>query len=288
MKILLLLPVAAGVLAATNTESKDYFTPENVRAFADHLFDAGDYLAAIPEYHRFLVMADTPAPNADTIYFRIGLCYRRAKVSDRALDYFSMVRGQFPASPLARAATFQSALLLFFAGAYDSSHVLLAIPDSGIVREPPEGDWRLLKAAGYLQQRQWLPAARLLVGPEDADTLDQRLMAFVGQCRALPRKQPWLAAVLSAAVPGAGKLYCGRPFDALPSFFGIGVMTWEAYSGFDRDGLKSVQGWIFGTIGGIFYLGNIYGSAVGAGIYNEEQEAALRSRIALYVRARFD
>jgi hypothetical protein len=36
-----------------------------------------------------------------------------------------------------------------------------------------------------------------------------------------------------------------------------------------------VRGWIFGSIGAVFYAGNIYGSTVAARVYNHQLEVSL-------------
>ncbi|MEJ2567876.1 MAG: hypothetical protein P8Z50_03225 [candidate division WOR-3 bacterium] len=67
----------------------------------------------------------------------------------------------------------------------------------------------------------------------------------------------------------------------------VGITGWQAYEGFKADGVHSVKGWIFGVVGGIFYLGNIYGSVVAADIYNEEQEVFFRLSVNKYLNENF-
>ena len=77
-----------------------------------------------------------------------------------------------------------------------------------------------------------------------------------------PRRSPFLAAALSSAIPGAGKVYAGRPADGLYSLLVTGSSTWVAVS-YGRDEHWGRAG-LFGAMGLFFYLGNIYGSAVEA------------------------
>lgn len=93
-------------------------------------------------------------------------------------------------------------------------------------------------------------------------------------CRKLHRadslkfKSRTLAGGLSAIIPGLGKMYCNRFGDGVYSLLITGLLTWQAYDGFEEDGSSSTRGWIFAAVGGAFYLGNIYGAAVAAGMYN--------------------
>ena len=84
----------------------------------------------------------------------------------------------------------------------------------------------------------------------------------------LKRKSPALAACMSGIIPGSGKWYAGERKDAVIGFISIGMMAYQAYRGFKKDGTSSVYGWISAGLGTGFYLGNIYGSARSAKRYN--------------------
>lgn len=85
-------------------------------------------------------------------------------------------------------------------------------------------------------------------------------------------RSPALALGLSIVIPGSGKIYTGDWEDGLFSFAGIGASAWQAYNGFQRDGIESVYGWIFASIGGVLYLSNIYGSFKSAKLFNKRHE----------------
>lgn len=87
-------------------------------------------------------------------------------------------------------------------------------------------------------------------------------------------KKPFVAGTLSAVVPGTGKIYTGFWQDGVLSFLSIGVSSWQAYTGFDKDGSNSIYGWSFSALAGVLYLANIYGSAKSAkhiNSFNEEK-----------------
>lgn len=95
----------------------------------------------------------------------------------------------------------------------------------------------------------------------------------------LKHRSPWLAALLSVIVPGAGRAYIGRWGDGVFSFALVGAPAGFAAYEFSRSGVSSVGGWILASVGGLFYLGDIYGSAIGAVIYNREQADELNTKI---------
>lgn len=79
-------------------------------------------------------------------------------------------------------------------------------------------------------------------------------------------KSPFVAGLLSAFVPGAGKYYNGQVGAgtmALVTTGIFGLQTWESYR---KVGPKSARFLIFGTAFALFYTANIWGSVVSVGI----------------------
>ena len=126
-----------------------------------------------------------------------------------------------------------------------------------------------------------LAIAREADAPTDAGLTRWRRQdqEWLRQREALPSKSPWLAAGLSAVVPGLGRVYIGRWQDGLVSFLLVGVAAALATQGFYEDGTSSVRGWILASTAGLFYAGNVYGSAVGALVQRRDAEAALAQKV---------
>jgi hypothetical protein len=135
-------------------------------------------------------------------------------------------------------------------------------------------------------------AARRLGQPAPPDPLlatwraeDLELLA---RARAVPRPSPWLAGALSAVVPGLGRVYIGRWEDGLMSLLLVGVPAAFSTNGFVHDGRGSVRGWILGSLAGVLYVGNVYGSAVGAGVATREAERRVLSEVEVAAARRLD
>lgn len=136
----------------------------------------------------------------------------------------------------------------------------------------------LLAGAGYardLEGRLLDPVSRYL-GPEPGAGGGPGADPFTPAVEAPTRapKPAATAAVLSTLIPGAGKLYAGRPADALVAALATGLPLTFAVQDFRRDGVDSVRGWFMATLAGGFYLGNIWGSAAAAG---EDRDPSLSS-----------
>jgi len=83
-------------------------------------------------------------------------------------------------------------------------------------------------------------------------------------------KKMWLAGLMSAIVPGSGKMYAGKTGEGIASLLMVGstgLVTWENHR---KLGVKNLKTILFGSIFTIFYVGNIYGSVFSVKISNEE------------------
>ena len=83
-------------------------------------------------------------------------------------------------------------------------------------------------------------------------------------------KSPALAVIMSAVIPGSGKAYSKRWGDALVSFLFVGTNAYASYRAFNKKGIKSVNGWVFGGLAFSFYSANLWGSAKAAKWYNSD------------------
>ncbi len=94
------------------------------------------------------------------------------------------------------------------------------------------------------------------------------------------RKSPLKAGLLSAIVPGLGKLYVGGQLGQSISTFiqnaVFGIQTIEAYK---KSGPKSARFIIYGGLFSVFYLGNIWGSALSVSIKRQEFNEIINDQI---------
>lgn len=76
--------------------------------------------------------------------------------------------------------------------------------------------------------------------------------------------------MMSTIIPGSGKAYSKRWGDAVISFLFVTTNAYASYRAFNKKGIKSVNGWIFGGLAFSFYSANLWGSAKAARIYNSQ------------------
>lgn len=253
----------------------DYYAPQNILKFAEYLYDEEDYLRAAGEYQRYLFYSQE---KADSVLYKIGLCYRLSGKMEKSLAVFQKVLKEYPHSDISTSASYQVGYSYFLTGQHDTSisHMKEAI--NGIEHDNEVWKFKHLMGLNYFQQKRWDDAHRLFSslalvnGDEDSKAAAINLSRYAEEGKRLPRKNRFLAGFSSAILPGAGKVYTGRAYDGLYSFVILGVTGWLTYDGFRKGGANSIKGWSFGMLSGIFYLGNVYGSVLAAQIYNRRVE----------------
>ncbi|MXV76466.1 tetratricopeptide repeat protein [Candidatus Poribacteria bacterium] len=268
--LLIILLNTALLSFAGSEESFAYYSPENILRFADSLYAQGDYLRAAGEYQRYLFYQ--PQESAQ-IHYKIAICYRFGGKTEQAIQGFEALLRTYPEGQFASRVYYQIGATYFLMDRYEQSSQFLheALPRITDTRQHAEAEQ--LIGLSYLRQKRWSEAGRLFKALQASDVIQIREKAevyhiYAEKGAALPTRSPFLAGTLSAIVPGAGRLYTGRFGDVLNTLFTVGLTGWQAYDGFRRDGLSSAKGWTLGTLCGIFYVGNIYGSVISARVYN--------------------
>ncbi|WP_421877746.1 hypothetical protein [Marinoscillum sp.] len=102
------------------------------------------------------------------------------------------------------------------------------------------------------------------------------------------RKSPFVAGLLSAIIPGSGKLYNGQIGPGVMGLVSTGIFGLQAYEGYRKDGLKSARFIIFGGLFTTFYVANIWGSVVSVRVseqrYNHTVDEAIYINMHLPIR----
>ncbi len=101
------------------------------------------------------------------------------------------------------------------------------------------------------------------------------------QLRAFKRKSPFVAAMLSAVVPGAGRFYMGKTGEGVAALLVTGIFGLQAWEGYRKDGIESARFIIFGSLFTISHVANIWGSAIGVRIRREEFNDQMNDSILL-------
>jgi TM2 domain-containing membrane protein YozV len=96
------------------------------------------------------------------------------------------------------------------------------------------------------------------------------------------KKNPLLASLISAIIPGSGKIYTGEITDGIFALLATGLFTFLAYDNFKAD--HTFRGWLFSGLAAGFYAGNVYGSYASAQIFNARVSYEFNLRLDLFLR----
>lgn len=107
---------------------------------------------------------------------------------------------------------------------------------------------------------------------------------YSGKLDRYQRKTPFVGGLLSALVPGLGKVYAGKPRQFLSTLVPIAIMGLQAWEGYNYSGFKSARFWVFGSVATLFYIGNIYGSAIAVRVAKKEQYDLVQHQVFVDLR----
>ncbi|GAB3036519.1 hypothetical protein [Spirosoma pulveris] len=209
------------------------------------------------------------ASQRDSLAYLTGWLAYTAKSLDEASSHLLSVS---PASPFYVKSRYFGAYCLAFQNRRDSA--------GAIMQKLPATDSTLIELKAFEQAGVALLQRRYSC----YDTLRQqfsyssyalsaeetRLDAYRKGLAAQKRRSPALAGLLSAILPGSGKVYAGKPKQGIAAFLPLltlGLLTWEGYR---KDGPASVRFLGFGSLFTVFYIGNIWGSTLAVKVRRDE------------------
>lgn len=263
MRILLFL------LFSAFASGTDYFSPQNILKFANFLYAEGDYSRAAGEYLRYLSSGGNKRIYA---WKKAAQSFENAREYEQGIKVCKLAEKEFPQEsffPLERAN------LLLKEGKYDEVKELL---NERKWPEETEKKLRQFRLIAFILQGKWEETFKGKLPP---DPYSLFLKKEILKRKKYGWKSPAKAAILSAIIPGAGKMYTGRWKDGFYSLLIIGLSGWQAYSGF-KNGAKT-KGYFFAGLTAFFYAGNVYGSAVAAKIYNSQMDTKIQKEITITI-----
>jgi TM2 domain-containing membrane protein YozV len=234
----------------------DFHSKQNIKRFADFLFCENDYLRAIDEYEKYLdVTAD------DTVEYKIAYSFLQMQNYKKAIEKFSIIRYS---SSFYESSKFQKLKANFL---INDSLAFINEADSLIQSKSEFAQNALkLKYCSYLFSDLLPPKENFLI-PFDSNE-KTKISSFYDWKKSPPYKNEILAGILSAIVPGSGKIYTQNYGDGIAAFILTGLFGYLAYTNFDHD--HDFRAWVFTGASIFFYAGNIYGSIASAQIFNAQ------------------
>ena len=93
------------------------------------------------------------------------------------------------------------------------------------------------------------------------------------------KKSGFVAGLLSAVLPGSGKIYAGKPHEAINGFLPVALNLLQAGEGYYHKQFESPHFYFFSAVGSVFYASNIVGSVRAAKRKNQEFSDRVKTNI---------
>ncbi len=259
-----------------------HFDAENLLAFADALFQEGDYPNAIHEYQRYLFLYPEGDKN-DLVQFRIAAAYQNTGQLQVAIESYQKLIAIYTMSPLAERAKSNVAQCQLLQGkksaAITSLRQFLAdSPNSGLAPRA-----QFIIGMIHMENRDWSSAAQewKQVSIRYAQTpfgpMSDRLSRIVQHRESLPRRSPLTAGLLSTFTPGLGQAYSNRSTDGLRTLLAVGTVVGGTIYYVNEERYRIAIP--LAAIGFSLHLRNIYGAVQSAKTFNRKHESTFLNRL---------
>lgn len=257
MKIFTLLFILLLIVPLHYAQEKqvDFNSQTNIKKFADYLFCDKDYLRAANEYQRLNAYKKN-----DTIIFKTGLSYLFIGDYRSSIDNFAGIPFS---SSLYKTSNLEQMKARYLLGDYSGLRAFYK--NNFFDEDTSSGSGKKLFNFSYLLTDNELPRKEMFIIPFDPSD-KEKLSSFYDWKKDPPYKSSVVAGILSAIVPGSGKIYTGDISDGVVSFLVTGIFAFLAYDNFRAN--HDTRAWIFSGLTAFFYGGNVYGSIAAAQIHN--------------------
>ena len=248
-----------------------YCTKENLFSFADYLFENKEYYRSITEYVRFIFLF-TDDPMVKLARLKIAYAYQKGEQWTDAFNRFHELWETYPDKDIGIEALFQSAETLKLQKQYQKALNRFQF----FLQKYPEDErrnkaiFRISCLYSHLQEWQKADESFRQITPESKFYPEaQSLAKGAEEMKSLSLKNPAVAGLASAALPGLGQMYAHRFRDGTTAFLVNGGFIWGVVESFAK-GQNALGGvLLFLEIG--WYAGNIYSAVNSTKKYNEKK-----------------
>ncbi len=232
-----------------------------LRAFADELFEEGDYFRAATEYRRLLSWYPNLA-GAEEVRFLVAQCSYRAGRYAEAADLFHTIETTTTATGMADRCRLVGAACLFRRGDYEAAAADCAKALAASPATPLRDRIGYLEGMASLNAGKWDTAFRSFANvPGDSPLApsSRELGGLAAKAGTMPHRSPWLTGAMSLLLPGLGQAYCGYWWDGASALLlTAGSLAIGLAGSSNGDRGMALAGY---TLFAIWYPAAVYGGA---------------------------
>ncbi|MBN1301573.1 MAG: hypothetical protein JW995_10200 [Melioribacteraceae bacterium] len=265
----LILLVILPSLHYSQQSFNDILSAENRLKFGNYLFCQKDYLRAADEYREYLKIS-----NNDTLRFKIGYSLFKLGRFHESMDNYKSL---FYNSALTDEAKLQFIKIKFLLNDFADFRSIIDQKNYS-TNNYPGIETKLYQLS--LLFDDLVTDSLLFINSFDQDEKNV-MLKFYMQRKYPGYKNETTAGILSAIIPGLGKIYADETGDGITSFILTYALSFLSYNNFKND--HNTRGWIFAGLAAYFYAGNIYGSLSAVQNYNAALNFRFDSDLRLYL-----
>lgn len=247
-----------------------------LRAFADELFETGEYFRAATEYRRLLSYIRPSGNERDELRYRVAQCSFRASRFDEAARLFADLAAEAGSEKLRDDCLLLLAACRMRSLDYAGSLAVAAGAQTAASSVPYRSRFAYIAGLSLLHLDRPREASSAFSAIPDADPLgpsSRRLEETSRRAENLPHFRPFVTGMLSALVPGLGQMACGYFWDGLAALTVTGASLAVGMAGHQRDNPSMAAAGF--ALFGVWHAGNIYGGANAARRANRQARESL-------------
>lgn len=251
--------------------------------FVQHLMDSREYSDAILVLQAMKGAERHTAAKSDSIHLILGRAFYLQEKIDSSNKYFGLVR---PESALST----EAGIFLAFGKMYqcrnnEAEEQLKSMNPGDSVNLEFIGYMRAVNALVSKDFSRYEALSRNFRFHCRASEWEQKQLGFrAEEQKKNKRKSPWLAGAMSALLPGSGKFYAGYRGQAIASLIPCLIFGAAGVESYFRSGPKSIPFIASTSLFSLFYLGNIWGSAISVKTLYEQKDREIRHHLLLNVQ----
>lgn len=257
------------VLVTCTISAQDIYDLAHSKRYANYLYLSQDYNLAAKEFERIIFLDR----NDTLVQLQLLNCYRFLGDYKTGLNRGEQIIKAYQNPPGQLSFEYGRFLIL-----NDSAQLFsdFLIQNKSL----PDDTKKILSIGGMLYSGDYNTASfKLKEINQISSPFIQDYQKIITQYENFKFRKPVTGMLLSAMVPGLGKVYSGDWKDAIIAMLFTGTSAWQAYQGFHKKGVHSVYGWIFGGLAAGFYIGNIYGTGKAVHKRNNEFKHKLHHQV---------
>lgn len=245
--------------------------------FVRHLIDREEYSDAI-YYITTRLNAEYPMPVRDSLNFYKGWGYYSIKKLNLSANALSEVSSN---SPFFFKSRFFAAYNYSHLGIIPVSERLITDLKMPINFEP----LRNFELAGNSLLKRDLKGFDTLFRKIETnsqfsfDLEKNKLKDFASEISLHKNKSMFIGGLMSALLPGAGKVYAGKTGEGISTFIIVGAAGLTAWENYHKLGIDHAKTILFGSLFAVLYIGNIYGAVFTVKLVNEEFNHEMDNKI---------